>query len=278
MIVRGQIESNERQRQELAGEPVRTLDKRFSPDAYRMDKDYELPIDGPSISGLLERYIKKRKPKPPTVKAYRLHLQPFCDFIQHDDAARVTAKDVIRWKDELQTRISQKGKPFSPNTINGNYLRVLRIVLGFAHENLLIPSNPALGIKVRTARNTKPARRGLTDAEALTILEGTLISPSSRMSPQGKLARRWIPWICAFTGSRVNEITQARAEDISQFDAIWTIHITPDAGTTKNDRERTVAIHPQIIEQGFLNAISGLSGPLFYDPENSRGGSAANPQ
>lgn len=278
MIVRGQIESNERQRQELAGEPVRTLDQRFGPDEYQLDKDRELPKIGPSLVGLLEEYLKERKPKRRTVKAYRLHLQPFCDFVGHDDAARVTAKDVINWKVELQSRKSKIGQPLSPNTINGNYLRVLRIVLGFAVENLHIQSNPALGIKVRTAANAPPPRRGLTDEEALIILRGTLEEAGARFTKQGKRARRWVPWICAFTGSRVNEITQARAEDIKEINGIWSIRITPEAGTVKNDQERIVALHPQILDQGFLEAIDGLEGPLFYDPANSRSGNAANAQ
>ncbi|WPZ03070.1 DUF6538 domain-containing protein [Blastomonas marina] len=278
MILRGQIESNERQRQELAGEPVRILDERFGADKYRMDRDRASPKAGPSLTDLLERYIRERKPKPPTRKAYRLHLQPFIDFVQHDDAARISTKDIIRWKDELQTRKSKKGKPFSPNTINGNYLRVLRIVLGFAAENLLIPSNPASGVKMRAAKGATQEGRSLTDNEAITILRATLGDPNPRKTREQNRAERWVPWLCAYTGSRVNEITQARAQDVREINGIWTIHITPDAGTVKNDRERTVAIHPHVLEQGFIEAIRGLEGPLFYDVSRKRAGSDANPQ
>ncbi|MEC5293197.1 hypothetical protein, partial [Aurantimonas sp. C2-3-R2] len=33
-------------------------------------------------------------------------------------------------------------------------------------------------------------------------------------------SRRWVPWICAYTGARVNEITQLRRQDIKQIDGI----------------------------------------------------------
>ncbi len=37
-------------------------------------------------------------------------------------------------------------------------------------------------------------------------------------------------------------------------------------------------LHPHLIEQGFASAIHSAKGSLFYDPANSRGGTAGNPQ
>lgn len=37
-------------------------------------------------------------------------------------------------------------------------------------------------------------------------------------------------------------------------------------------------MHPDLIEQGFLVAVTGKKGPLFYDPANHRGGTDGNPQ
>lgn len=55
--------------------------------------------------------------------------------------------------------------------------------------------------------------------------------------------------------------------------------ITPDAGSTKNESARYVALHPHLIEQGFLKFVkkSG-AGPLFFDPRRRRNGSEQNPQ
>ena len=41
---------------------------------------------------------------------------------------------------------------------------------------------------------------------------------------------------------------------------------------------REVPLHPHLIEQGFLTAVAGRRGPLFYDPSKHRGGTAGNPQ
>jgi integrase len=121
--------------------------------------------------------------------------------------------------------------------------------------------------------------------EARKVLQATLWPPTKNMSPEGWAARRWVPWIRAYTGARVNEITQLRAEDIKQARSrdgnslIWVLKITPEAGTVKDGEEREVALHPHLIEQGFLDFVQTRQGKrLFYDPNKSRGGSPAHPQ
>jgi integrase len=76
----------------------------------------------------------------------------------------------------------------------------------------------------------------------------------------------------------VNEITQLRTVDVSKTDGVWTILITPEAGGTKDGNSRLVALHPHLIEQGFLTVLKGKTGYLFYDPARRRGGSDQNPQ
>jgi integrase len=47
--------------------------------------------------------------------------------------------------------------------------------------------------------------------------------------------------------------------------------ITPEAGTVKSNTARLVPLHPHLVEQGFLSAISGKGeGPLFYEPARQR--------
>ncbi len=88
-----------------------------------------------------------------------------------------------------------------------------------------------------------------------------------------------MPWLCAYTGARVNEITQLRQMDIQCVDGIWIINITPDAGSVKTYKARSVPLHPHLLEQGFQHLVGkGAQSPIFYDPARARGGSAANPQ
>jgi integrase len=98
----------------------------------------------------------------------------------------------------------------------------------------------------------------------VTILRGTLAAPSPKLGRYKAATRRWVPWLCAYTGARVGEITQARSQDVAKVDGIWTLNITPEAGTVKTNRARVVPLHDHLIEQGFLDFVASCDGPLFY--------------
>jgi integrase len=99
------------------------------------------------------------------------------------------------------------------------------------------------------------------------------------MSPENADARRWIPWLCAYTGARVNEMTQLRASDIKEVDGLWCVCITPAAGSVKNRRERMVPLHPHLVDQGFVEFAGQKKGdtPLFYSLARQRGSDRKNP-
>jgi integrase len=87
--------------------------------------------------------------------------------------------------------------------------------------------------------------------------------------PETFAAKRWVPWLCAYTGARVGELAQLRKEDIQREGKHWTITITPDAGTVKNNEARTVVLHPHLIELGFIKFVQAApSGHLFIRPSS----------
>jgi integrase len=54
-------------------------------------------------------------------------------------------------------------------------------------------------------------------------------------------------------------------------DGIWTVNLTPAAGTIKGGRARRVPLHLHLIEQGFIDfAQSRGDEPLFYRPRKPR--------
>jgi integrase len=80
--------------------------------------------------------------------------------------------------------------------------------------------------------------------------------------------RRWLPWLIALSGARVGEVAQLWGRRIIVLDGIPSMHIAPaeDGGSLKNaGSERTVPIHPAIVDQGFLDFVASKGdGPLFY--------------
>ena len=139
------------------------------------------------------------------------------------------------------------------------------------------PVLPAETTAVRVPKAVKLRERDFTAAEAKAILTHSLEPATGKLSPEHQFARRWIPWLCAYTGARVNEIGQLRGEDIAEHEGVWTITITPEAGRVKTMSARTIPLHSHLIEQGFLEAVRTRgTGPLFYEPARQRGTGDAN--
>ena len=283
LVARAQIEASENQIRSLEGRSYTTQDAAFAPDEFIRDaKDEEegaIILGSPvSILGLIESYVKEREPEPATVKSYRPKIRMFQAFLGHDDARRITKRDVALWKDQLLETGGAAGKPLNAKTVRATYLSSVKRSLRHGVDNGLLAENVADGVSV-AGRKRQPRTRpvGFTGEEARLILRATLEKHRSSLSETRRLARRWLPWLCAYTGARVDEMAQLRAEDIAEIDGVWTIHITPEAGGTKSGDARLVAMHPHLIEQGFPQIAEQAKGPIFYDPSASRGGSGAHP-
>jgi integrase len=96
------------------------------------------------------------------------------------------------------------------------------------------------------------------------------IQPRSK----GDAAKRWCPWLAAYSGARMGELTQLRGVDIIVRDGIHAMKISPEAGTTKTGKARTVPIHEHLIEQGFLQFVKANgNGALFYNESKQPAGS-----
>ncbi|MEH3117236.1 MAG: integrase [Methylorubrum populi] len=248
----------------------------YSPDANASRFPPPTSAAGPvRLAPVWREYQLQSELKPATVKRWEPILKKFVAFVGVDDLRRITQADVIRWRD----RMLAEGSGVSPLTVRDVYLAAPKALLGFASDLARIGANPAAGVTVRVGKRKKKVRRlGFSLEEANAILPASL-APQNDLSSQGlKDARRWVPWLCAYSGARVNEITQLRKQDVCLSEGIWVMKVTPDAGTQKTSEEREVPLHGHLIEQGFLDFVrSKGAGPLFYKIDPRRRGSAANP-
>ena len=194
------------------------------------------------------------------------------NFLGHDDAARVTADDVVRWK---EARLAD-GR--STKTV-ANEIGELRPIWSWARRNrkLTFAENPFASLAPRTKRRSRGPRGPFTEEEASRILEAARRETSAML--------RWLPWLLAFTGCRIGEACQAVREDVQRVggDGPWFLHVHAegDGRTLKTTHsERMIPLHPALIAEGFLDHIARLPGvsPLFPDvrPDKfgSRGGTA----
>lgn len=241
-----------------------------------------------SLRQLLEQHLKRLEANGGGLSARKGWTRVFEDLLQFlklsralkgsevqqaDDARRLTAEEVIAWRDaKLET--------LSPKTVKDVWLASLKSVLSDAVSDRLLPTNVAKGVRVRMYAAPVLREKGFTDAEALAILRrcreyqpAKRDNPANRESVYVTAAKRWGPWLCAFTGARVTEILQMRKSDVRMVDDIRYLHITPEAGSVKSKKYRDVPLHQQLIDIGFLDFVEQApDGPLFHsadaDPKN----------
>lgn len=211
--------------------------------------------------------------KPSTRDNYRNTINQFIAFLGHDDAARVTSRDVVGFKDyRLNTINARTGKPTSPKTVNDGDLAALKTVLGWGKVNHRLADNAAEGITIKLKKRRRLRPKGFTDDEARALLKA---ADSYQARPKEKtktfLAKRWVPWLCAYTGARAGELVQLRKRDVREVDGHPVIFITPEAGTVKDDELRGVVLHSHLIEKGFLDFVASCKdGYLFIDPKDPK--------
>lgn len=140
----------------------------------------------------------------------------------------------------------------------------------WAVDNRRLPSNPAERVTIDVKVKSAESKRSFTDEEAAIVLRAAL----QEKDP----ARRWVPWLCAYSGARLAEVCQLRVKGILQIDGIWCMKFDPEAGALKTrSSERAVPLHPAVIECGFLDFVANIkTGPQFAhlspDKFGSRGG------
>ncbi|QEE41039.1 MULTISPECIES: DUF6538 domain-containing protein [unclassified Methylobacterium] len=218
-------------------------------------------------------YRRSLQPSEATVKRWYPILTKFMAFVGTEDIRRVTTADVIRWRDKML----DEAMDLSPLTVRDVYLAAPKALFGFAVSQSRIGSNPAAGVVVRVKKKKKLRKSGFSSEEADLILSASLAPQNGLASRELKDARRWVPWLCAYSGARVNEITQLRVQDVKRSEGVWVMNITPEAGNTKTG-PREVPLHDHLVEQGFLDFVrSKKAGPLFYSVARQRGASAGNP-
>jgi hypothetical protein len=216
----------------------------------------------------------------PTAKRWRPKVSDFCKWIGHRDLTRMTTNDGYRWADHLIDLGYDRG------SVRLVWIAALSATAGFMVERRRLAQNPFRGIVIRdavdeNAEAVPPRQKGFTQDEAKKILSATLATPSIMISPEKRAARRWLPWLCCYSGARVNELTSLLPGDVTKdpVSGIWCVVIKPSL--EKTSQWRTVPLHSHVVDQGFLDYVEErrkLGKPLFYDPARGRGGKVANPQ
>ncbi|WP_018259674.1 DUF6538 domain-containing protein [Methylobacterium sp. WSM2598] len=236
-----------------------------------------------TLSGLVEKWwleAEKAGKSPSTRESYTNTFRSLVNFLKHDDATRVTSEHVIAFKDHRLASVGRNGKPISPRTVKNSDLAGLKSVFGWAVANRLLADNPAAGVTVQSGARVRTRDPSFTEEEATTILRAALHFQRGGELAQTYAAKRWVPWLLAFTGARAGEIVQLRRQDVRRVEVAghpggtWVLTITPEAGTVKTKQAREVPVHPQLVELGFVRFVESVREERLFLVPDAKGGVA----
>ena len=246
----------------------------YTPDEYRKRfPKFESPDNGETPKQLFETWVLERKPAPGTVDNWRYFFAVMTEHFKDRSAASITADEAQQW---ITSLISP---PRSAGTVANNWLNASNTVFGWAEAHKRIRVNPFADVMV-----TVPKKIKLRDTPAFHLEEQRMILKAALdiadTSKPDEAAKRWVPWLSAYTGARVGELTQLRKNDVIEREGIHALRITPEAGAVKGGKARVVPLHEHLIAQGFLKFVADhYDGPLFYKPaSNNDAGDPANPK
>jgi integrase len=235
-----------------------------SPDKYveRFPKHTPSPDSGLAPWRLFEMWVSERKPAHSTVENWRYVLQGLQDHFEDRSAGSILPEEAEAW---LRGGINaERSALFVKNT----WGKAATTVFGWAAAQGHIARNPFADA---VSKITVPKKQKLRETKAFrpeertTILRAALVV--TNMTKPYDASRRWVPWLCAYTGSRPGEITQLRGADVMESYGVHAMRLTPEAGTVKGGMARVVPIHEHLVEQGFLEFVKARGrGPLFYRP------------
>jgi len=224
-----------------------------------------------TITGLFENWAARKKlggGAEASVRRWNTVVTQFVAFLGHDNASEVVRDDVIRWREQLFLT-----KQVSIETFRKSNRAALNAVFALGVDLGAVDSNPVASVKPERSKRAMVRPKAFLDDEVRLILKAALEAPERPGREQKRMrdARRWVPWICAYSGARVSEITQLRKEDFITVQGISCIRITPEAGTVKDKEARVVPLHPHLVAQGLLAFVKKSGqGPLFYNPKSKQ--------
>ncbi len=226
------------------------------------------PSSGLKLSELVERFLAAEHPriKQITKDRYRPALLAFVAFTKNPPASAITEDDIRAFKEH---RLSDGERTAA--TYYRADLPAIKSLFKWAtdkehHAKPLLSVNPAAHVRVLTDAQLGRAatsRDRFYDEEIVAILRGAVAVPPNRRDATLSFAKRWCPWIAAYTGARIASITGLRKEDIRSEGGVWFFTFPPEKGCP---RFREVPTHQHLIEQGFIEFVeSRPEGPLFYN-------------
>ena len=135
-------------------------------------------------------------------------------------------------------------------TVANIWVRAARTVFAWAVDEKLISRNPFIGWRVKVPKKIRTREtKAFTDDEINVILTARTGDPTAQQRRCCQALVSMARGVQRRAHGRAYAIARRRHR---RTDGIHAMKISPEAGTTKTGKARTVPLHEHLIEQGFL--------------------------
>ncbi len=265
------------------------------------------PVAAKTVGRLIKEYLKyeteratEREIGVKKVPQIRTRLKPFIDRFSARHVGTLTPLDLEKYRKDLayypksidklpgaaglpfdtlikrvraKTLLGRDGKPaptITQNTLDG-YLTTAANFLEFCKRQYAV--NPSLldGFKVKTTKARKGASRRAFNQKEMKQIFG---SDYYRDGAYNRSYQYWVIHLAAFTGARVNELSQLATDDVRQDDeGLWFFNITAaeddENRSVKNeDSRRIIPVHQKLIDLGFIDYCKAKKAAAKDAPAN----------
>jgi integrase len=256
------LEASHRDTLNLQGDTYKTAIQVMS--AHLLEKQNgrsEVLKNDLKLSELVNDYFseesrQRRNVKPATIRKDRDSLKLFIEIVGDKYITQVSQADAVIFADALPT-YGRANKPRRAiSTLNG-YLNSVCKFSGWItsiHSELGHIELNFSDLRTRRTKHSSEERSAFTNEEVLKILNHPKLLSFKVEEP----VKYWLPYIAAYSGARLEEVTQlSPMTDIYVSDDVWIIDINEkDGRSVKNFSSiRRVPVHSELINNGFLEYI-----------------------
>lgn len=224
---------------------------------------------GPTFNDVIDKEVASRslgrdaRPLPErTARKFRQAAEEFTAFRKSDLVAAVTAEEANAWKEHMLS-----AEALSNNSVKQR-IQNLRTLIQWARKQslggLFPSSNPLELVTLPGFRPVPSDTRTFTMAEAKTALL------AARKETRPEL--RWLPWLSAYSGARINELAQLTKADFFEVGGDWFYRLTTSGGRDLKNQfsERRIPVHPELIREGLREFIASIRHDKRIFPKRSQ--------
>jgi integrase len=208
---------------------------------YQLSDEMPEPV---SFASVIDRWLIGKSEA--EIKNTRREAERFTAFVGYDNMRRVTRKEAVAYKDHLVDMV--RDEEIASKT-GDNQLKRLKAVFSYALSNDKIESDPFDKVRFDIAVESEQ-REDFTPDE----MRRALAAARTERNPM----LRWFQFLGVFTGCRDSELTRAHTDSVRQIEGVWCFCVLKKYGLKTANSERTIPLHPVVIEAGFLAYVASL--------------------